>query len=880
VTDGTTVNTDLAVFNSAITDGWGNAGTPIVIDNSSESIGGIAFGGAAGSYTIGSTSGNSLFLTTSGTIGFYNSILTAGPVTETINAPLVIEGPAYTFENSTSNGTRVSSGTLQFGGAISGAGGGATILNLTGNTNANTISGNISNGSAASVSIAEANGPSENWTLSGSNTYTGTTTLTESGTMNITGPLGTMGTPTGAISVGNNTNPSFPTAMNINGSTVYAASLTQNNGGGTADSFTTTLNVTNSTVTLTGVLAVNNGVGDCPGLTAITSGTVNANSVTIQCDNKNFGATLQTSADTADGLYVHGGALNVTTTLGVGLTTNSSANMDVGSGVVTVGGLTTISGSSNGSYELLSVTGGAFTGTGGITLGSANDGANAEDCELLVTGGIVTTSGITFAGNSNTGGGTEELLATGGTLYIGPNGISAGTGTGTFTIALGNSSTGPIVGGTSAWASSMNMTLGSAGATFQAADSDGNAQNITLTGVLSGGGLTKTGAGTLFLGGASSNTYTGVTTISAGDLNVASAGALGNTSSIKFGGGTLQYSSGNSVDYSAKLSNSTTAPIAIDTNGENVTFATTLAASNTGGLAVSDSVGTGSLTIAAASAYTGATTINPGATVKLGDGSASDGTLSGSGIANNGTLIFDPFDSNGSEAVAISGTGTLIKMGTGKESLGAINTFDGTTNVNGGALIVNRQLAGSEPVTVNSGGTLGGSGTIGDDVNVAAGGTLEPGFGLGTAGTTLAVSGMLTLEADSDLTINLNGSVSSVSDEVAVGTKISIDPTDTLTLDVLGLPAGGDTTFTIATYEAAQGETGAFDASNIIVNGGSLVSINYAVTDPNNASLDDIHVTITSTPEPGTWAMFFGGVGLLGVRQWTRRRLRGGVRAV
>jgi len=177
-TSGSTTNLDVATFNAAIAHGWGTAGTPVVIDSASENIGGITFTTLAAPYFIGSTGGNSLLLSGGGTTQVLGLTSTTGTVTETINAPLVIEGASagYTFLNSSTSGTGNGTGILNIGGAISGTGAGNTILTLDGtNTNANTISGSISNGSATTLAITK-NG-NGTWSLTGTNTYTGATTL-------------------------------------------------------------------------------------------------------------------------------------------------------------------------------------------------------------------------------------------------------------------------------------------------------------------------------------------------------------------------------------------------------------------------------------------------------------------------------------------------------------------------------------------------------------------------------------------------------------------------------------------------------------------------------------------------------------------------------
>jgi len=88
-TSGTT-NADIATFNAAIANTWGLAGTPIVIP-SNQNIGGISFDATAGNYFIGTTTGNSIKLSSGGTIQILNTLAATNAI-ETVNAPLVIQG--------------------------------------------------------------------------------------------------------------------------------------------------------------------------------------------------------------------------------------------------------------------------------------------------------------------------------------------------------------------------------------------------------------------------------------------------------------------------------------------------------------------------------------------------------------------------------------------------------------------------------------------------------------------------------------------------------------------------------------------------------------------------------------------------------------------
>jgi autotransporter-associated beta strand protein len=165
-----------------------------------------------------------------------------------------------------------------------------------------------------------------------------------------------------------------------------------------------------------------------------------------------------------------------------------------------------------------------------------------------------------------------------------------------------------------------------------------------------------------------------------------------------------------------------------------------------------------------------------------GDGAANTWDLHGAANWNNRTEQFYDFDAvtfddssanrtvnlNGTlqaGAVTVASTGNYTFAGSGKVSaasitlngagtvtLGAGNTFVGPVNVNAGTLAVNGTL-GNAPVTVASGGTLGGSGIIQGAVTVQSGGTFTP-------GPTTVVNNNLTLASGSTTTFRANLSTS------------------------------------------------------------------------------------------------------------------------
>ena len=100
----------------------------------------------------------------------------------------------------------------------------------------------------------------------------------------------------------------------------------------------------------------------------------------------------------------------------------------------------------------------------------------------------------------------------------------------------------------------------------------------------------------------------------------------------------------------------------------------------------------------------------------------------------------------------ISGTsGSLTKVGSGTLILSGTNTYTGATDVDDGTLRVNGSIASSSLTTVNTGGTLGGTGTVGS-TTVGSGGTLAPGNSIGT----MTVNGDLTFASGSTYEVEVS----------------------------------------------------------------------------------------------------------------------------
>ena len=193
--------------------------------------------------------------------------------------------------------------------------------------------------------------------------------------------------------------------------------------------------------------------------------------------------------------------------------------------------------------------------------------------------------------------------------------------------------------------------------------------------------------------------------------------------------------------------------------------------------------GTGRTILTATDTYTGATTVSAGV-LQVGDGRS--GNLTGPGlvtVSGTGILALDLADkstfipsvmltapANQLQAIqtgftritgTISGAGVLDQNGPGTTELTSAETYTGGTNVNAGTLIVDTSLAAgpvnvkggtlevdgtlaagsTAAVTVNTGGMLTGSGTIGSKATLTGGGTISFSTSSADIGGTLGITG-------------------------------------------------------------------------------------------------------------------------------------------
>ena len=505
----------------------------------------------------------------------------------------------------------------------------------------------------------------------------------------------------GTLQVGNG-GPSYSLGSNgsavvVNGALVYnEGTLTVNNplsGSGTV-----------SNVGATGVLTINKNIAmtGSGGFALNGVGLAMANGLNLSVVNGT--GTINSASPTAQ-FYFGTGTLAANGTGSINISATSSAGG--GGGALCFGGATL---TTSGNVNLSGMSPGGAYGTQDQ---SSNTSITALSGTTTLTGDSTTNAPVFFAYNN-----TVTLTANPGAAIVWQGGAHSGLGRNIFYDYGTGATTFNISGSVSFVSASPDPT-----STFWSASASATNNNWAVFNVAAGGALTLNA---------------GISSMS-NAINVNSSGT-----SVTIAGSGTGTSSGTMAINSGSLIYNISAPGALTQSTSGLI---------SGGGAVS-MIGNGLLILTGSNTYTGGTTINAG-TLQIGAGSNA-GSLANAvsnTINDNGVLAFDRNDVV-TYATSISGSGSVVQMGSGTLYLTGVNSYTGTTTVSHG--ILEPANTGAMPgyatpglVTVASGGTLaiasGPSGWAAGDLstllsNNGAGFAGGSSLGIDTTGGSLALS--------------------------------------------------------------------------------------------------------------------------------------------
>jgi len=774
-------------------------------------------------------------------------------------------------------------------------GAGSKTLTLQGSTGGTgEIAATIVDNGGSNITSLTKNGTGL-WILSGTNTYTGATTVS-AGTLEISSTAALPGaTVNGRYSVANG---ATLAVQNTVGDADVSAMLSSTNfAAGAAIGYDTTagnrtlsstcadtaqgalgltkLGVNTLTLTgsntYTGVTTIGGGtlqVGDGVTDGSIASSSIVNNSALVYnvVGNRAAGSAISGSGTlTKSGA----GALNLSgASTYTGNTTLSAGTLQLGaSGVGTASAIT----SSPVGRATLVLNGGAVSSDSATARTVLNPVTFAADMPL---GDAINSGKLTFSGTADLGGTTRTLTVASTVEFAGPvtDGGITKNGAGTAILSATNTFTGAVTVNAgilqaamvAALSSASAVALNNAGSTLAVNFGGASDYNQTQVGtllakttfgagtalgidttngsgaysnaLLMAAGLTKLGANTLTLTG--SNTYTGVTTISSGTLQVGDGvtdGSIASSSGI-VDNATLAYNLIGSGTYAHTISGS-------------------------GALV---KAGAGSLALTASNAYSGSTVVNAGALTL--SNTASLGYTSDVTVANGGRVELTNGTTIAGKTITISGNGGDVWV------VGALRGTSGTSRWAGPVIVA----ADATRIGAFNNATLEVSGPI------SAAGNADFSIRYRTAGGNVILSGTSTYSGNS-LIYGSSGDIVSVTSIKNVGTPSSLGSSGTIQLGATTNPGylkyigTGDTTDRVVDLAATTGSvtldqsgTGLLKfTSNFTASGTGNKTLTLAGA---TASAGEIAGAIVDNPTAGQTSLVKSGSGtwiLSGVNTYT-----------
>lgn len=663
-----------------------------------------------------------------GTVANANTFTGTGSLSVGNNTTLELTGGGnnnYTGTTTISNGSTLrfqGTGNSDFVSAISGGGAlvmsnSSGVLNLGGNNNGFTGAITVASG------ILEARNANSLGTTAGGTTIQNGASLkifTNSSGFVLGENLSVVGTGAGGIGAINNTggNNSLNGTITLAGNTRINADTTGASGslgiggniiGGTNVLFLGAQGATGTgrsggDITVSGVIGGTGGTQDGVATTIFKDG---SGALTLSGANTNTGATL-----------LNAGTLLVGNNSAFG---TGTAQIHWGSAAAkTLASADATARTLDNNFNIYNsfTLGQSSGGTGSLTLGTSGKTVDLGSDNTNTTRSINVLGSHTIAGRI-TGGANNILLKDGlGTLTLsGANTHSGATLLNTGTLLVGNNAafgTGTLqihfdaAGG--------DKTLASSDGTARSFNNTVNAFNNFTIGQSSGGTGSLTFGGAFNLGDPVGPVNTRVVSV-IGTHNI-SGGVSGSNGLVLQGGGQLNFSGTNTF----------TGGLFVDSGTASLNGGSWAAGNiDVGGGAQGNAVNSANAVLRVASgngasfgrnitinAETNSAGVSGNRTIQFANVAGSTNTLSGNiNLEKSAEIIVDTANAVGRLSGAISGAGGITKSGVGRLSLSGSSSYSGNTAVNQGELNLAGGSIASSAVTVASGASLTGYGTVG-----------------------------------------------------------------------------------------------------------------------------------------------------------------------
>ncbi len=573
------------------------------------------------------------------------------------NSSNLIDNGIFDISGLAGAGTSITS--LAGSGGVSLGGKLLTLTNASGTFGGVLADGGFFGGTGGKLTIA---GGTE--TLTGVNTFTGLTTINLGATLKLAGP--------GSIA---QSDPLVNGTFDISGSSGGVSVITLS-GSGHVILGANTLTLTNAADLFSGVISgaggftIGAGTEILTGVNTYTGTTLINTGATLQLGNGGGVVGLLAGPITDNGLLIFDGGAASDAIFATAITGTGALTLD--NGTLGLTGTNTYTGPT--------------TVDVGATLQLGEGGATGTVAGAVIDNGLVqfNYSGSATVPGAFSGSGSAEVVA--GTLVATGAGALGGNVTidPGATLQWGAGNPAFLIGGTGVIDNgALVMNFGSGG--------------VGTTAAISGTGSVALQTGSFNTAGV--NTYTGITTINSGGFFALSGtGSIANSSNV-IDNGVFDISGTTAGASIVTLNGSGGVSLGIQTltlTNASGTFSGVI--SDSGGLGGRLVIAAGTETLTGTNTFTALTTVNPGATLQLGNGGTT-GTLA-SNVVDNGLVRFD-YGGAVTDGVSVIGTGSA-------------EVVAGTLVVTGGGAI-------GGTVTIDNGATMQwSSGSAGPQVLVGA----------------------------------------------------------------------------------------------------------------------------------------------------------------